>query len=246
MDRATVSLLIGLEIGKIHNKFKSREVVSDVVRNPVVIRLDGVKFGKKLRDFERPRDRRVHNILIEAGIELMKYMGADIAHVVSDEINIVFLNYVPYGGRYFKLISTSSGIASSITSLRLGRELYFDSRIVEIYNPKEILEYLMYRARVGMNNYLSQLCYMNGIVREYTPNIEELILHTYGKYRNIENWELFGTLLYKCEIVKRSIDKLTGEIVNVRRKIIKISEFSTDTLVEIRNILLNSRENPEQ
>ncbi len=238
MDRCTISTLVGIPIGTLYRKYKSREIVKSILELPIILRLDGVKFGKLLRNFERPRDRRVHDVLIEAAIEILKFMGADIAYVVSDEINIIFVRNLPYGGRYFKLTSISASIASSTASIRLGLKLYFDSRVVKVYDINEIVEYLLYRARVGMNNYLSSLCYIDGIVGEYTPNIEELLIYVLWRHRDkLDNWKIFGSIIYKEKIVKKCIDKLSGREVQVYRKVLKICEFSIQELMKaIENI----------
>ncbi len=107
-----LNLLINVNLVELERDFDSR-VVTNVVKPPIVVRLDGAGFGKALRDFNWPRDERVHRALIKAAVELMRAFSGEYALVISDEINVFLLSYVPFNGREYKLISSMAGLASA-------------------------------------------------------------------------------------------------------------------------------------
>ena len=217
--------LLLLDIVRLEEKFKSREVTCGHVKTPFIVRLDGVNFGSKLKNFEKPRDRKVHEALINVCEELIQVFGANICHVVSDELNIVFLNYAPYGGRIFKIVSISAGLASAKLTNLLNTLLYFDSRVIPVENVYEVLDYLRYRARVGLNNYLATLAAIHKLYpKGETPRIH-VMLSDLANYLD-EEWKFLGTILIREVVEKKAINKLTGEEVVVKRRKIVKYEFS--------------------
>ncbi len=246
IDRALTSLIISIPVGKFHRLFKSREVTEYKVDTPFIVRLDGVKFGKRLKNFKTPRDRKVHDALVSAAEKIMEYMGADIGYVTSDEINIFFLKYSPYNSRFFKIVSISSGIASSVTTKILGLELFFDSRIVKLLNIYEAYMYILYRIRVGFNNYISSIYHAlyKNYDKGYTPHIHDMIcLLPKLVDRRIENWELFGTLIYRESYIKECRDAISGREVTVKRRRLVKCEVTIDIVlkfIDLLNITLKS------
>ena len=163
--------LLSIDLEQAKRRFQSKEASYKVSGERLVIRLDGVSFSVNLSDFKKPRDERVREAMEDTAIELMKRLGAIAAYVVSDEINLFLGSYVPFDGREFKLVSVSSGIASSYLSIKLGRPLYFDSRIV-LLNTGEDIEYVTWRARLAAGNYLSN--FTNRPFREAIELIDDM------------------------------------------------------------------------
>ena len=215
-----LDFLLNFNVSIMDRFFKNREVVCGVVdKLPIIIRLDGVNFGKVLKDFEKPRDYRVHDALIEAGKELMRKFSSSYVLVISDEINVVLMNYLPYGGRVFKLITIASGLASSITSLKLKVNAYFDARVVKLEDFEEVIKYLMYRVRVGFNNYVLSVAFSKNIVsRKCIPKLKEVL-------KNLEgitiDWRSVGTLLIRERVVKEVFDKLRKVKTVTTRSVIR-------------------------
>ncbi len=239
IDRPLASLIMSIPVGELYHLFKRREIVTEKVDVPFIVRLDGVRFGKKLKECDRPRDRKVHDALLRAAEEIMSYMGAEVGYVTSDEINIIFLRYAPYNARYFKIISITSGIASAIMSRLLEKDLFFDSRIVKVYDIYEIYKYILYRVRVGFNNCISLIYHSIGdIGRRHTPHIHDMICIA-NKIKKFENWELFGTLIYREEYVKISRDPVKGSNVAVRRKRLSRKEITVELVQQLRSILMS-------
>jgi len=204
-------------------KFKEREVGLSTVKEPIALRLDGVRFGKSLKGFKEPRDEVVHKALVESAKELLKRFNALMAYVVSDEVNLIMANYLPYGGRVFKLISIASSILSAHISLILKRPLYFDSRIVKLNNANEIKEYLYFRARVGINNYISK-SYHQIKKLGITPPTKDMLnylMNTMNLVERIKDWEIVGTCIFWDTAPKKGFNPLTKEVVTTERRIIK-------------------------
>ncbi|ABL88315.1 conserved hypothetical protein [Pyrobaculum islandicum DSM 4184] len=156
-------------------RYREREAVCEPSSPPIAVRLDGVGFGKRLKDFPAPRSKLVHAALVEVAKNLAMQHGASFVHVVSDEINLVFLNVVPYGGRTFKIISVLAAQAAAELTAKLGRPLYFDGRVIKLDSSCDAAKYILYRARVGLNNYVVQLARATGLIKTQTPHIEELL-----------------------------------------------------------------------
>lgn len=156
-------------------RYREREAVCEPASTPFAVRLDGVGFGKRLRDFPAPRSRVVHTALVESARELALQHGAELAYVVSDEVNLIFLETQPYGGRTFKIVSVLSSQASASLTAKLGRPLAFDGRVVKLRDHCDAVDYLFYRARVGFNNYVVQLARRAGLIHDRTPPIGELL-----------------------------------------------------------------------
>ncbi len=174
-------------------RYREREAVCEPSSPPFAVRLDGVGFGKRLRDFEAPRSKLAHTALVETARKLAMQYGAEFVHVVSDEVNLLFLESAPYGGRTFKIISVLAAHASAELTAKLGRPLYFDGRVVKLRDVCDAARYVLFRARVGLNNYVVQLARAAGFVREYTPRIEELLTKV-----EVKDFELaWGTFMDK-------------------------------------------------
>lgn len=216
------------------SKFFEERVVVEKVKSPIVIRLDGVGFGKALKD--KPlRDQFVHKALIEGCRKLMLFFNADFCHVVSDEVNLYMFKDLPYGGRVFKILSISSAILSSSVSLNLGRELYFDARIILLNKHSLAIPYLLYRARVGYNNYVSKL--YSTLVSKELSKLNTMINNLASKGIKIPlDWRSTGSCLFFDTIDKNGFNPITKESVVVKRRIVRYSdsiELCLDTLLKI-------------
>ena len=204
-----IDILMRVQIRRLDEVFRSREVFSDTrIDTPFALRLDGVRFGRVLADF-KPRSFEVHKALLTAAMNIMEELGCCCSYVVSDEINVLCLDYVAYGGRVEKLVSISASIAGATVSTVLGRRLFFDSRIIALKSDTEVSKYILYRARVGLNNFVSEIFHrVTG--SKYTPPLNSMIntLKSLGIdiYRE-EVWKVVGTSVVK-KLRIRAEDKL--------------------------------------
>ncbi len=202
-------LLARLNPARLEEEYKAREVAQGLrVEHPVALRLDGVSWGRRLRGRYRwPRDERVHRAEAHAAVEAVALLGADLGYVTSDEISILWVGHAPpYSGRVEKLDSVAAGAASAHVSLELGVALFYDARVVKLYSRRDAALYLLHRARVGMNNYLTSL--YHGVVgrRGETPGlavvVEELERRGLGP-SSLPAWALYGSCVARLPSVKK-------------------------------------------
>jgi len=220
-----VKLFAKVNVAKLGEYFKAKEAFAQLkVEPPIVIRLDGVGFGRALEGFEKPRSRLVHEALVEACMGILDRFGCNMGYVVSDELNVVCLDSLPYGGRVEKLNSISAAIASAITTLKLRRPLFFDARIVELSSKLEAKDYILFRARVGLNNFIAQFYHAKHGHRRQTPRLEQMVYSLQNELRNIELWKPLGTCIRKEVYTKRAIDRKHGNVITVTRRRWRISE----------------------
>ncbi|KAH7135981.1 tRNAHis guanylyltransferase-domain-containing protein [Dendryphion nanum] len=136
--------------------------------SPVILRLDGHRFSRFTKHFDRPFDQRIHNAMVATSSDLLKYFpSATVAYTQSDEITLVFPNGVQsFNDRVQKLAS----LASSYCSVRFGGHLrnflaetpepkveestfeditfaHFDARWYAVPSVEEALNVLLWRCR---------------------------------------------------------------------------------------------------
>jgi len=221
--------------------YKQREITGGILSPPIVVRADGVKFGKSLKDeFTWPRDRRVHEALVSAAEELMRRYSTPAAYVVSDEVNVLFQT-LPYSGRLFKVVSVVASILSSHVSIILSKPLYFDARAIQLTGVKEFMPYVMFRVRVGLNNYVSSV--YHSVVKDHreTPSFQKMLEHVKEIIKGKDAWECCGTLLYWDTRLKNGVNKRTGERVTVmRRAITKVDVTSPSDIIRMYQSIKSS------
>lgn len=193
--------LMRVPVAELDEKYRSRERVLEAkLPLPLAIRLDGVGFSKALTGFNKPRDAKVHKALIKAASDVVKRLSASGAYVASDEINILLLGpSLPYAGRLQKLVSISAALASSSASLTLGRQLLFDARVVPLKGVDDAKRYVLYRARIALNNYVGCMLRVLSVKWTKPPSLREQLklLQEYGvEVRERPAWEWAGTSIY--------------------------------------------------
>ncbi|ALU11414.1 hypothetical protein EYM_00725 [Ignicoccus islandicus DSM 13165] len=205
-----------------YEEFKDREEFSLLrVDREIVVRMDGVKFGRFTKEFGSVRDPTVHNALVSSTKALIQTYSCDEAYVSSDEIN-VFCKRPPFAGRIEKIDSVFPSFVSANFSLEIGKAAWFDSRIVLI-RETEWPKYVAWRLKVTLCNYASKLTNL--------PCHEALTTIEPDEYA-------FGTLIKREKYLKRAVNPLTGEVVTVeRRKLKAITGWAL--LGELKNVVGN-------
>ncbi|KSW12439.1 hypothetical protein CF15_06860 [Pyrodictium occultum] len=223
MDRGLLERLLRLNPAALEEEYKAREIFQgERVEPPFALRLDGVGWGRRLQGFGWPRDERVHRALARAVAEALRLLGGCCALVVSDEASLVFTGEPPYSGRVEKLVSISSGVVSAGVSLSLGRPLFLDARVVKLYSGRDAARYLLHRARVGLNNYVSSIYHAaspRGAGR--TPGLREMIGELRRRGRDpLEEpaWRLVGSCLVYAP--SRRLVEPPGVVAERRRLLI--------------------------
>ena len=198
--------------------FNDRVVLGGLVNGAIVVRADGVGFGKALRKFASPRDESVHKALLAAAEDVMRRFSAAAAHVVSDEVNILLLS-PPYSGRVFKIVSVIASMLSARVSLELNTPLYFDARVLGLKSAKEFVPYTLYRVRVGVNNFVSKL-YHGALPKNVTPKLEEMVRVLKSRLVKWPAWACGGTLISWSLAIKEGVNPITGEHVRALRRVL--------------------------
>ncbi len=195
--------LEALDVARLHERYLLAEKrLRKKASPPYAIRLDGVGFGRALEGFSSPRDLRVHVALVQAAMAVVERFNAVGAWVGSDEVNVVMLGPEnPYGGRVEKLVSVSAGIASAEVSLALGRRLFFDSRVVPLRDAEDAAKYVLYRARVALNNLATKLLQLRGVEPE--GGFAERVRACWSELCELGDWVVLGTSVVWVWFVRR-------------------------------------------
>ncbi|MFB6491071.1 MAG: tRNA 5'-guanylyltransferase [Thermoproteus sp. AZ2] len=172
---ALLSAILSSPPPKLEADYRSREGPPDRLSPPIAVRLDGVGFGRSVADLPGPRNWAVHNALFLEAVELARGTSAYAVYVVSDEANLIYLDQLPYRGRLIKILSVLPSRLSARLSARLGRPVAFDARAVRLLDECDAARYVLYRARIGLNNYVVSLARLRGLVEEETPRLGELL-----------------------------------------------------------------------
>lgn len=224
MDINKIKLLLEVDPGKLEEKYRGREIKGKA-NPPFIVRLDGVGFGKALKGFKEPRDKRVHDAIVTGTQQIIERYNLLGAYVVSDEVNILVYPKTPYAGRVEKIISIFSGILSSRVSLVLGRQLFFDSRIVLLEDLNEAIEYTLFRARIGLGNYIGSIARKLKIWIEKRPRLHEQlkVLEEKGvRILDDSEWKALGSSITWDEAWVEKENPLTRQRVRVKRRRVRV------------------------
>lgn len=212
---------------------KENEIYSgiEIPEMPLFVRLDGWKWHSLAKFFKKPFDKFVPKCLSEAAKEIMKKFNGNLAYIFSDEINILFLKL--YGFRRIeKINSIFSGIASSICSRIIGKNVVFDCRCIPIENKEKILKYLIWRQAECFRNYSNAWAqFLLGGGKKAAEKLKGLKIkevYLICKKLGIDllkkpKWQRHGILLYWEKYKKRGWNPVKKENVIAIRRRIKIN-----------------------
>ena len=241
---------------------KNRELFSQLkVASTAVLRVDGRGFSKALHklEFKKPYDIRFAEGMVRSTHDFFSKSGINptLAYLFSDEINLVFVQDLPFNGRLEKIDSViPSFIASALTiNLGIAQPLAFDSR-VSIIDRNDITEYLNWRQNECWRNLISSYGYY--LLREDGMNAKEAAeklkgmksdkLHQLAWEHGINlaetpAWQRRGIMVYKQTFEKQGHNPLTGEDSKVSRsKIIEDWElplFKSDEGEQLINSIIH-------
>ncbi len=225
----------------LEEKYRPRELSSRVLA-PFIVRLDGVGFGKALHGFNEPRDIRVHSALLSATYTLISRYSFLGAYVVSDEVNVVVYPQTPYNGRTEKILSIFSSILSSKTSTILKRTLFFDARIIVVHSIKDIVKYLLFRARVGLGNYIGSIARRRNLWVKQRPSLREqvsfLVENNIISPLDLASWKALGSSITWSEKKIARRDPRTSREVVVKRRVPVVAVGPWKLIEAVNNIKL--------
>jgi tRNA(His) guanylyltransferase len=135
---------------------------------PVILRLDGSSFSKFTSHFCRPFDQRIHDAMVAACIDLLKFFPqATVAYTQSDEMTLIFPNGVQtFNERVQKLASSGASYCAVRFNAHLAAFLeanpepkvkdtayqklgtaFFDARFFAVPTVEEALNCILWRCR---------------------------------------------------------------------------------------------------
>lgn len=136
---------------------------------PLIARLDGRAFHTFTRGLKRPYDERLSRCMIETTKFLVEDLQAKVGYTQSDEITLLWYvdsesaSAYPFDGRFQKLTSIASGIASTKFYKELLQHLpekakyipCFDCRVWQVPSLKEVLDVFCWREDDATKNSVS-------------------------------------------------------------------------------------------
>ena len=179
-------------------------------RLPVIMRLDGKAFHTFTKNFKRPFDISLMDMMNKTAIHLCSQIqGSQIAYVQSDEISILIHNYKKINSESWfdnniqKMTSISAGMASSyFTNLysessqcyrddHRKKLVIFDSRVF-VLPETEVNNYFVWRQQDATRNSIemvAQSMYSSKELHKKNCNmLQEMIFQKSG-----ENWNNYPT-----------------------------------------------------
>ena len=133
---------------------------------PLCVRLDGRSFHSWTKDFARPHDELFCQLMQEVTKMLVEETNAKVGYTQSDEISLVLYSdsiesELFFDGKFHKINSVCSGLASSLLNKRAGQCLgempmaVFDCRSWNVPGLEEAANALLWREEDATKNSVS-------------------------------------------------------------------------------------------
>lgn len=137
-------------------------------RTNTIIRLDGKAFHTFTRNFKKPFDEHLMNMMDLTALKLCENIqGAVIGYVQSDEISILLQDFEKittdawFDGNIQKIVSVSASMATGYfnnylrTTTTVQDIAFFDSRTFTIAEKEEVINYFLWRQKDAVRNSIS-------------------------------------------------------------------------------------------
>ncbi|EGG23506.1 hypothetical protein DFA_05639 [Cavenderia fasciculata] len=250
------------ELGERMKVYEKEMTLSNLTPNTAfMIRLDGHGFSKFTKKFTKPWDIRVHNAMYQVACGLMKEYHPTMVYTFSDEITLCFPSLpdeefnekvasfqdpkstLPYTGKIQKLVSLSSGLASTLFYKAMLEETqgspqhqfvvdstpHFDARIFTVPSNDEIIANLTWRSAVdcGRNS-------ISGMAQAHFPHkllsgkgggeLKKMLLESKGiNYDDEPAWYRYGVYLKKQYYLLDATTPKGDKVTATRTKIVRES-----------------------
>ncbi|NWF86330.1 guanylyltransferase [Candidatus Bathyarchaeota archaeon] len=211
-----------------YEKWPKQEIFLEIFIPPETaffVRLDGWNF-KKLSEkikTEKPFDERFAKCLVSSGKTLFdEGFSPALIYVVSDELNVLFIDAAPFRRRVEKINSVLASLISSAFTVNLKRffnkenKIAFDSRIIIIPNEKKIIDYLGWRQTGAWRNHNNAYAYWffrkmglkpSEISRKLeglkTKELHEILFKQGVNLAKTPQWQRRGILLHKQPFTRK-------------------------------------------
>jgi len=205
----------------------------------LIVRIDGRGFSHLTNDvckFDRPFDERFSELMGDTVKHLMQCGFKVIyGYTQSDEISLLFApDENAFSRKTRKFNSVLAGEASGLFSVKLGRPVAFDCRVIPLPSRELVLDYFMWRqedaVRNALNGYVYWTLRKNGYSARKAGTVtkgkdaqwkNEFLLENGIDFGALPLWQLRGTGFYFETYAKQAVNKKTGENVEAIRRRIK-------------------------
>jgi tRNA(His) 5'-end guanylyltransferase len=223
---------------------------------PFVVRLDGHKFSKFTKGFEKPLDKILKNAMIAVAGELLTEFNAVTAYTASDEITLVFPprpnleSTLIYNGRKQKICSLMAGYASTRFNhwlkccvdvdpvFRKKDKLgiaYFDARVFSVVNDVGAYQAVFWRShydtyRNGVSILAQSHFSSKHLHRKSVATMKRMLLEKKVLMDDQDPHLFFGTFVKKRLVEVKGYDRKKKEEVLVKRGRIHYGQVHSDDL----------------
>lgn len=214
---------------RMKENYENRTRFSLPLRSYTVIRVDGKAFKTYTKRLIRPFDSGfVEDMNITAKYLCKNIMGAKLAYVQSDEISILLTDFETisteawFDNNLQKMASVSASMATRAFNeariKRLGVDnmkwAEFDSRVFQIPQRTEVINYLIWRQNDAVRNSISSLAqslYSHGELKnKNSSDMQELI------FQKGINWNDLDPSLKRGRIIRKTtVEKSPGVIRSI-------------------------------
>lgn len=183
-------------------------------RIPVIARLDGKGFSKFTKGLKRPYDERLSMLMIELTKYLVKETNANCGYTQSDEITLMWYvddpnSSIYFNGRYFKMVSDLSAMASVFFNRKLSEYLpeksdkwpRFDCRVFNVPTLDEAVNTFLWREKDATKNSITMAAsefYSHNQLHKKTGGEKQEMLFQKGI-----NWNDYHTFFKRGSYVQR-------------------------------------------
>ena len=201
-------------------------------RIPVIARLDGKGFSNFTKGLKRPYDERLSMLMIELTKYLVKETNANCGYTQSDEITLVWYvddpkSSIYFDGRYFKMVSDLSAMASVFFNRKIGEYIpeksdkwpRFDCRVFNVPTLDEAVNTFLWREKDSTKNSITMAAsefYSHKQLHKKSGSEKQEMLFQKGI-----NWNDYPTFFKRGTYVqrKRIFRKFTSdELENLPKK----------------------------
>ena len=170
------------------------------------IRLDGRNFSKlsKYQNFNKPFDDNFKSVMNDISSKLVCEMNAWFSYNQSDEISLYFkpveseFGQQIFDGKVQKLLSVSSGIASSMIGSKF-ENAHFDSRLFVLPDEFEVWNNLLWRQQDCHRNAVNGIAQSRFSQKQLNKVTIRELKQMIPDWSNYPDCFLYGTIHNRCE-----------------------------------------------
>jgi len=209
---------------------------------PFIVRCDGRNFRDLCDEvgFQKPYDEEFAKLMVGAAKSVFNSgFNPSLAYIQSDEVSYLFMRESAFNRRIEKLLSIIPSTMSSYFSIQMlkkfGKELSasFDARIVML-SKSDVIDYFIWRQMEAWRNHINSYAFYALIRKGFSrrsaaqqlaglksEQLHELVFKELGiNLAKTPAWQRRGIVLRWKIVSRRGVNPLTGEVVEVKRRIL--------------------------